>query len=262
MRMHGRAAAEVPAFQRRLDRQAEATRHLRTPVFAAAGLAGASIILDVGCGSGAVTQELETWGAKVVAIDMAPEMVQRSQPRLRSGAVLADGARLPLPDAAVDAAVCNLTLLWADDPPAVVREMARVVRAGGVVVASMEPDYGGKLHWPPNPVADMVFQGQAVRRRGGNPDIGRRLRQLFVEAGLATEVGISNGHVPSTAEDMDNFRRHRRYYRRLLAENGFPADQVDAWEEEFLQAIEAGIAFCFLPLFYAIGRKPTTNQTW
>ncbi len=260
--MHGRATAEVPAFQRRLDRQAAATRHLRAPVYDEAGLARARAILDVGCGSGAVSLDLEQWGADVTAIDISLDMVQQSHRRLARGALVADGGALPFRDSTFDAAVCNLTLLWAAEPGVVVREMSRVVRPGGVVVASMEPDYGGKLHWPPNPLVDVVFQGLAVRRRGGDPHIGRRLRQLFVEADLTTVVGISNGHVPSAAEDLDNFRRHRRYYRRLLRENGFDDADIDAWEEEFLQAMEAGIELCFLPLFHAIGRKPTRDQTW
>lgn len=251
--MHGRAATELPAFQRRLDRQAAATRHLRIPVYEEAGLPRARTILDVGCGSGAVTAELGQWGARVTAVDVAPEMVRRSRDVLPEPPLVADGAALPFADGSFDAAVCNLTLLWADDPQAVVKEMARVVRPGGLVLASMEPDYGGKIHWPPNPLVDVVFQGRGVERRGGDPQIGRRLRQLFVQAGLLTKVGISNGHVPTATEDLDNFRRHRSYYRRLLRENGFDEAAIDGWEEEYLQALEAGIELCFLPLFHAIG---------
>lgn len=257
--MHGRVSSELASFQRRLDRQAATTRHLRAPVYEQAGLPAARSILDVGCGSGAVTGELGTWGALVTAVDASGQMATRSRGQA-AHVLVADGGCLPFRDAAFDAAVCNLTLLWAQDPAAMVKEMARVVRPGGVVVASMEPDYGGKLHWPPNPLVDVVFQGQAVTRRGGDPTIGRRLREFFVTADLTTHVGISNGHVPSAAEDLDNFRRHRGYYRRMLGENGIQLEQIDAWEEEYLQAMEAGIAFCFLPLFHAIGRRPFTTD--
>ncbi len=250
--MHGRAELEIPAFQQRLDRQAEATRHLRHPIYARAGLERARTILDVGCGSGAVTPELAQWGATVTAVDVDASMAQRTGQRV-GRVIQADGARLPFADASFDAAVCNLVLLWAPDPVALLREMARVVVPGGVVVASMEPDYGGKVHWPANPLVDAIFQGQGVERRGGDPHAGRKLRAHFTAAGLESEVGIHNMHVPSPDEDLANFRRHRAYYRRLLRENGVTKTQIDTWEDEYLQAIEAGEEMTFLPIFHAIG---------
>ncbi len=253
--VHGRQELEIPAFQRRLDRQAEATRHLRMPVYEHAGLPQAASIVDIGCGSGAVTADLAQWGARVVGVDLDAAMTRRS--RDRGHAVLrADGGRLPLPDGCMDAAVCNLTLMWAPDPARLVAEMARVVRPGGVVVASMEPDYGAKVHWPENPLVDAVFNGQGVANRGGDPHAGRKLRDHFVRAGLLVDVGISNARIPSPEEDLQTFRRHRAYYRRMLRENGFGRHDIDAWEEEYLQALESGIETCFLPMFHAIGRHP------
>ncbi len=253
--MHGRQALEVPAFQRRLDRQADATRHLRLPVYERAGLPEARHIVDVGCGSGAVTADLGQWGADVLAVDVDADMTRRTASRHRD-VLRADGQRLPLPDACMDAAVCNLTLLWAREPRALVAEMARVVRPGGVVVASLEPDYGAKVHWPENPLVDAVFNGQGVANRGGDPHAGRKLRDHFVRAGLLVDVGIGNADIPSPAQDLENFRRHRAYYRRLLGENGFAKADIDAWEAEYLDALDAGIVTCFLPMFHAIGRKP------
>lgn len=252
--MHGRAVHEIPSFLRRLDRQAAETRHLRQPVYTEAGLERARTIVDVGCGTGSVTAELAAWGADVLALDVDAGMARRAA-GAGHRAVRADGHRLPLADASVDAAVCNLVLLWARDPGALVAEMARVVRPGGVVVASMEPDYSGKVHWPRNPLVDVVFQGQGVRLRGGDPEAGRKLRQHFVQAGLVTSIGISNAVVPTPEQDLANLRRHRGHYRRLLRENGFGDHEIDAWEEEYMQALEAGVEMCFLPLFYAIGRK-------
>lgn len=255
--MHGRQEHELPAFQARLDRQADALRHLRSPIYEKADLQQAGRILDVGCGSGAVTAELEGYG-DVVALDVAEAMVSRAAGRISAGTGLAvaDGAHLPFKDDAFDAAVCNLVLLWAPDPGAMVREMARVVRPGGLVLASMEPDYGGKLHWPSNPLVDTVFRGEGVANRGGDPHAGRKLRQWFVAAGLLTDVGISNTQIPTPDQDLQNFRRNRTYYRRLLLENGFNCAQVDDWEDEYLAALDEGIVLCFLPLLHAIGRVP------
>lgn len=261
--MHGRQAHELAAFQRRLDRQARRTAHLRAPLYARAGLAQTECILDVGCGSGGVTAELEALGGpRVVAVDVDPMMARRARAALAPDAhvLQADGSRLPFPDNTFPAAVCNLVLMWAPDPEAVVREMARVVQPGGVVLACMEPDYGGKVHWPENPLIDLVFQGDGIRRRGGDPHAGRRLRSHFVKAGLRVEVGIGTTQVPTTEEDLALFQRNRGYYRRLLAEASFAAVHIDQWESEYSAALSDGTQTSFLPIFHAIGRKPVPGD--
>lgn len=259
--MHGRAQHEIPAFQRRLDRQALATRAQRLPLYERAGLGRAGRVLDVGCGSGGVTADLRSLGPEVVAVDVEPAMARRTRASLPDAAVLqADGRRLPFADGVFDAAVCNLVLLWTPEPERVVAEMARVVRPGGVVLASMEPDYGGKVHFPENPLIDLVFQGEGVRRRGGDPHAGRKLRSHFVAAGLRTEVGIAAPDVLTPEQDLDLFRRNRSYYRRLLGESGFTAPAIDAWEAEYLESLSSGQQLSFLPLFYAIGRKPVPGD--
>ncbi|MHB8633935.1 MAG: methyltransferase domain-containing protein [Thermoplasmatota archaeon] len=261
--MHGRLVHELPAFWRRLDRQAERTRSLRSPLYARAGVAQAASVLDVGCGSGAVTADLiAATAGRVVGVDVAATMAVRSRSALAGqGDVLrADGHGLPFPDASFDVAACNLTLMWCRDPERVVCEMARVVRPGGSVLASMEPDYGGKVHWPENPLIDLVFQGEGIRRRGGDPHAGRRLRSHFVRAGLRCDIGISTTEVPTTDQDLELFRHNRAYYRRLLAESGFGQASIAGWEAEYEAALFAGTQTSFLPIFWAIGRKPVPGD--
>lgn len=260
--MHGRARHEIPAFQRRLDRQARATLEFRAPLYQRAGLSRARRVLDVGCGSGAVTADIAAIvPGEVVAVDVDAAMALRAKADLPNASVVrADGRRLPFPDGHFDAAVCNLVLLWSPDPEKVVAELARVVRPGGTVLASMEPDYGGKVHWPENPLIDLVFQGEGIRRRGGDPHAGRKLRSHFVAAGLRTEVGIGNPQLFTPEQDLDVFRRNRDYYRRLLAESGFSVREIDAWEAEYTESLSAGVMLSHLPVFYAIGRKPVPGD--
>ncbi len=258
--MHGRAVHELPAFERRLGRQEAATRHLRRPLYARAGLAQARRVLDVGCGQGAVTADLASCTAgDVVALDLDARLARRAR-SLGLRVLQADGRRLPFADGSFDVAACNLVLLWSPEPETVVAEMARVVRPGGTVLLSMEPDYGGKVHWPENPLIDLVFRGEGVRRRGGDPHAGRKLRAHMQAAGLRAEVGILNPELPTTEQDLATFRRERGLYRRLLAEAGFGAAAIDGWEREYLEALSAGVQLSYLPLFYAIGRKPVAGD--
>lgn len=259
--VHGRHTHEMEAFLDRLDGQALRTHGIRAGVYQRAGLDRAASILDVGCGSGAVTADLTAWtSATVTAVDVEPRMARRTR-RAWDGPVLAaDGRALPFPDATFDAVVCHLVLMWTPHPVQVVREMARVVRPGGAVVAVMEPDYGGKVHHPENPLIDLVWKGESIRRRGGDPHAGRRLRDHFVAAGLQADVGIGNLDVATPEQDLDQWRRNRRYYRRTLQDSGFAPADIDAWEAEYLQALSDGIQLSWFPFFWAIGRRPVPGD--
>lgn len=244
----------------RLDRQAVRTAHLRHPLYQRVGLAQARTVLDVGCGNGAVTRDLALLSrGHVTAVDVDPHMVAEAQANLRDlknvKVQRADAERLPFDDGAFDLVACNLLLLWVRDPPRAVTEMARVCRPGGTVLASMEPDYGGKMHYPENPLVDQVFQGGMITRKGGDPHAGRKLRGWFVATGLQTEVGLSNPHVPSCEEDLESYELERPFYRRALLQSGLTEAQVNQWEREYQESLRAGVQFNFLPLLFGIGKK-------
>jgi ubiquinone/menaquinone biosynthesis C-methylase UbiE len=108
------------------------------PVFAdfAAVRAGLSA-LDVGCGSGLLTEELaRRLGVENVAgIDPSP-LLDACRERV-PGADLRSGSaeELPWSEDSFDAALAQLVIHFMSDPAAGLREMARVVRPGGVVSA-------------------------------------------------------------------------------------------------------------------------------
>ena len=116
------------------------------PVFADyGGVEAGQQLLDVGCGSGVLTEELaRRVGAKNVAgIDPSP-MLEACAARV-PGADLRQGAAedLPWPDDAFDAALAQLVVHFMSDPEAGVVEMARVTRTGGVVAACTWDFSGG-----------------------------------------------------------------------------------------------------------------------
>ena len=116
------------------------------PVFADfCGVAAGQRVLDVGCGSGVLTEELASrLGAENVAgVDPSP-MLEACAARV-PGADLRTGVaeELPWPDDAFDGAVAQLVVHFMDDPRAGVAEMARVVHPGGVVAACTWDFAGG-----------------------------------------------------------------------------------------------------------------------
>lgn len=109
-------------------------------------------VLDVACGTGLVTfaaaQQVGPWG-KVVATDLSDAMVDyvhAESYRQKRGQVLArqmDAEALEYPEASFDAVLCALGLMYLPDPLQALREMHRVVRPGGRVVAAV---WGERAH--------------------------------------------------------------------------------------------------------------------
>ncbi len=263
-RYHKRTDEEVADFIKKLELQAQETTEERLPLYLTVGIPHASRILDVGCGSGFVTRDLaRLTNGMVVGIDGSRQLITVAQAILATfpNAYLAmgDAHRLPFPDNTFDVVTCNLLLMWVDDPQRTVHEMARVTKPAGFVLASLEPDYGGKLHWPENPRIDPFFAGEAIRKKGGDPHIGRKLRSLFVTAGLQTTIGIGNNRIWTCEEDKQYYLHSRDFYIKVLKDADVPATAIDHWEYEYLKSLDEGLQLNFFPQFYAIGKKPSTD---
>jgi SAM-dependent methyltransferase len=93
--------------------------------------AGARQVLDVGGGDGRLARLLPGLSVRCAVVDLSPTMLALA-PR---PAVRADGARLPVADAAADGVAALYTLYHYDDPRLPVREARRVLRAGGLFAA-------------------------------------------------------------------------------------------------------------------------------
>jgi demethylmenaquinone methyltransferase/2-methoxy-6-polyprenyl-1,4-benzoquinol methylase len=111
-------------------------------------------VLDVASGTAGVAIQLtRRSGARVVAVDLSPEMlregvrnVDRAGASARVDFVLGKGEQLPFADGSFDALTFTYLLRYVADPAAAVAEMARVVRPGGKV-ASLEFLVPQKLLW-------------------------------------------------------------------------------------------------------------------
>ena len=90
-------------------------------------------VLDLGAGTGLLTDVLLAAGHEVVAVDPSAEMLDQLHTRHPGVPVHVGGAEeIPLPDADVDAVVAGQAAHWFDPGPAAV-ELRRVLRPGGVV---------------------------------------------------------------------------------------------------------------------------------
>ena len=166
------------------------------PRFAdAVGVASGMRALDVGCGPGAVTEELgERLGAScVAAIDPAPQFAAACRER-NPGADVREGPaeKLPWDDGSFDVTMASLVIAFMSDADRGIREMARVTRPGGAVAACMWDLAGGgmtmlRVFWTAVRGIDPNVEGEEWRAGTAEGDIEEHL----VRAGLEEVTGGS-----------------------------------------------------------------------
>lgn len=91
-------------------------------------------IADIGCGTGNLARALAPRARRVIAVDVLQHAALPPEVEFRRADL--DREPLPLADAEADAAVAVETIEHLENPRALVRELARVVRPGGWVVVT------------------------------------------------------------------------------------------------------------------------------
>lgn len=174
-----------------------------------------SALVDIGSGLGYLSGLFGLYmkpGSVVHGFDTDADAVRAAQERADANPwsvnfrfQCADAHELPLADGAADLAVCQHVLMHMPDPAAMLREMVRVVRPGGRVVA-FEPNRRIESLVLNSASADDPVEERLKRVRfqllyevgrkalgRGNDSVGDRLPALFLEAGLSNiEVRISD----------------------------------------------------------------------
>src|SRR3954464_2445341 len=125
----------------RQDLLAQMLNPLTSPVLDRIPRGSINKILDLGCGHGHTTRLLAKSfpGASTLGVEYDEALVDRAcaDPSNPPGVSFrqGDAAQLPFPDASFDLVFTRYMLLHVPDPPRVLREMFRVTRPGGFVVA-------------------------------------------------------------------------------------------------------------------------------
>jgi len=244
----------VEEWDRQFIRQARWTRGTRSRLYRQAGLRRATAVLDVGCGTGVITQQVaRTTDGRVTGLDLDPAMIRYAADRVKEVQwTVGDAHCLPFPSETFDLVICSFLLLWTEYPGLAVEQMARVVREGGVVLATTEPDYGGRIDFPDS-IALGPLMEESLRREGAHPRIGRRLKALFSTAGLDVRTGV----IPSIWDDRqlrEEFEAEWDFISETLT-NVADEAQLRKYRQRAWRALQQGERLIFMPNFWALGRK-------
>jgi SAM-dependent methyltransferase len=147
---------------------------------------GGGTCLEVGCGTGVRAGRVRELGWTPVGVDLSAGMLRHARGRL--AVAQADAERLPIRDAAVPAAIA--VMVHTDMPayPAVLGEVARVLRPGGVLVhVGVHPCFCGGF-------ADRS-DAEAVMIGPGYLD-GHWTRASWTDQGVRHKVGAAHRPLP------------------------------------------------------------------
>jgi len=140
-------------------------------------------ILDLGCGTGALTAEIAARGAEVLGIDRSEDMISQARKKFPALTFEARDARELRFHGQFDAVFSNAVLHWIPEADQVIAGMARALRSGGRFVA----EFGGK--------------GNIQRLVAG-------FHRAFSALGLREPEGVSPWFYPSIAEYSGLLEKH------------------------------------------------------
>lgn len=130
--------------------------HFGKRLASSAGIVPGSNVLDVATGTGAVlipAAELVGAGGRVVGVDISSRMLSRARTETRevgygnSEVLVADGERLPFPQASFDCVLCSFGIFLFSSLPNLISECHRVLRSSGRVGLAYSAGEDREWNW-------------------------------------------------------------------------------------------------------------------
>jgi SAM-dependent methyltransferase len=146
--------------------------------------ASAPVVLDVGCSSGFLLDELRRAlpAARAIGADYIPELLERVATRVIGVPIIQfDLRNCPLPSDSIDAVTCLNVLEHIDDDRRAVQQIFRILRRGGI--AHIEVPAGPHLY-------DIYDEHLMHHRRYRLPGLQKLCGEIGFEIVKATHLGV------------------------------------------------------------------------
>jgi SAM-dependent methyltransferase len=245
-----------------------------------AGVRPGSRVLDVGCGPGYASADLAQLvgdSGRVVGVDESEGFVGVANRRAAAlgldhltahrGDVhdLADALDAPDRAAGFDAAFARWVLCFVRDPGRVITSAASLLRPGGRFVAIDYFNYEAMTLAPREPVFDEVvgLLADAIRERGGDPDVMGRVPRMATDAGLAVRRLSVDARLARPGEPMWDWPSSfwKSFLPRMVEAGRLDAGTKQAFDALWDRASEDPHRFIALPpVWLLVAEKPPLND--
>lgn len=227
----------------------------------------AGAVLDLGCGTGLVARAIAhrpAFAGRVIGIDRSSYLMAAAE-RLAGEEGVADrmafhtgdAQRVAVADATFDAVVAHTLISHVEDPLAVLREAARVVKPGGLV-AVFDGDYASLTFGHADVAAARAAEEALMGALVTNPRVMRQMPRLLKAADLELVTSFSwvlaeAGHAQFWSSAVD-------VYRRLLPTAGvMTQEEAGRWAQALRADSEAGVFFGSCNYYAFVARKAMAN---
>lgn len=244
-----------------LARVAQATAPVKSLSYERMRVSEGMRVLDVGCGPATDTLALaERVGptGSVVGVDHDAAMVADAERRAASAGLAGrvshragDAQALPFDEAVFDAARCERLFLHLADPGAAMRELARVVRPGGRVVA-VDTDFGTLSIDCSDPQLERRLARAMARDALLNGFSGRRLFGQMRRAGLSEVHAEAVPFVVTSYPFARDTLRFGLMEGAALRTGAVTEREVAGWREELAAADSF---YCSVSVVVATGTR-------
>ncbi|NLA80177.1 MAG: methyltransferase domain-containing protein [Chloroflexi bacterium] len=239
------------AWHQRFVLQSLRTKQLRNYLLNQINLDSNSKILEVGSGTGALLSENLAISQHVFGIDFDhARNIYAKILVFDLNLSTADAYQLPFPNNSFDFCFCHYLLLWLKHPTDALKEMRRVTRQGGFVIAFAEPDYDARIDYPEIFKEIGTKQNKSLKEQGIQLNTGRRLKELFLAAGFTSlTMGMLSGEwkIPN----QQTFDLEWEIISYDLSKT-LSQEAISTLEHQAHLAYGQGTALTFIPTFYAI----------
>ncbi|KAK4113006.1 S-adenosyl-L-methionine-dependent methyltransferase [Canariomyces notabilis] len=227
-------------------------------------------LLDVGCGPGSITFDLARRfpQAKIIGVDIGTEVIARNNANIptaapgtgiefRAGNILEPESFLSAEEisSGFDVVHEHTTLICIPNNIEVLRQMKRLAKQDGGIVACREGDTHSQVLWPPCPES-AELQERIYKLNGLDTQTGRKL------VSKALEVGFPRDQITASASVLSNITRPERelyggsmltmladensQYRKAAAQFGYTEEQVEVLRKNMERFIASDDAWRLL----------------
>ena len=168
-------------------------------------------VLDFGCGPGTISVGLARAiePGELHGIDMEETQINIARAAAQAGGHanatfhVGDVTNLPFEDNSFDAAHCHAVLMHVPDTPKVLSEIKRVLKPGGVI-GSRELFVSSSFLEPGAEETQGAWDtfAKLLQGNGGHPQMGKELKNAFLEAGFTDVRAFASFDYFSSAEDV------------------------------------------------------------